>query len=161
MAGIAGNASGVISGDDLGECFRLGAVCLMATRTDYCRIRKLRLHGYGIVGMPGLRTVTGFAGNVSVTPEFLLIDNVGVAPFADLVAREGGGAGGDLSDGVAAVVTELAKALGNHCRTQDNEKHQHQEHHDSETDQMFDVLEHGCLSGPDWPNGSGPLRHVI
>ena len=148
MAGVAGNASGMIGGDNLRESFWLGAVCLVAARADDGRIRKLGLRGRGIIGMPALCAVAGFARNVGVPVELLLADDVGVARFAGLVTGEGRGAGGDLSDGVAAVMTVLAEAFGNDRAAQDNEQQQRQQHHGGEADEMFDVLEHFCFSRP-------------
>jgi hypothetical protein len=99
--------------------------------------------------MPALSTMTGFARNVGMSPELLLIDDLGVANFANLMTGEGWGSSGDLGDGVAPIVAVLSEALGNNRGTQDDEKEQRQQHNGGKSDEMFDVLEHGCLSGPE------------
>jgi hypothetical protein len=73
---------------------------------------------------------------------FFLIDYVGVAGFAGVVSGEGDGAGSDLGDGCAPIVTVLAKTAGDDGGAQDNECHQRDQHHGGEADEMFDVLEH-------------------
>lgn len=111
--------------------------------------------------MLALWAVTGFTRYVRVTAKLFLIDNVGVAAFADFVAGEGGCAGSDLGDGITAIVTVLSKALWDDCGAEDDEGQQRQQHHDTKADEMFDVLEHDCLSEPEWGSASSPLRHVI
>ena len=151
----------MVGGDHLRECLRLGAVRFVAASADHRRVRKLRLHGCGVAGVPGLSAVTGLAGDVHVTAKFFLVDNVSVAALADFVTRESRSASGDLSDGVAAVMSVLAKTPGDNGGAENNEEQQRQKHHGCEADEMFDVLEHVGLSGPEWGSGSGTLRHVI
>ena len=111
--------------------------------------------------MFSLRAMTGFAGDVRVPSKLLLIDDVGVTSFADFVTGEGWCPGGDLGDGVAAIVTVLAETLGDDRGAEDDEKEQRQQHHSGETNEMFDVLEHDCLSESERGSASGSLRHVI
>ena len=90
--------------------------------------------------------MTGFAGNVGMTAEFFLIDDVGVASFADVVPSEGWRACGDLGDGCTAIMAVLTEALGDDGGAQQDENRQQDCDDDGETDEMFDVLEHGRFS---------------
>ena len=111
--------------------------------------------------MLALRSVAGFAGNVHMASKFFLINDLGVTAFADVVTSESGSASCDLGDGVATVVSILSEAFGDYKCAENNEEKKRQDHHDSEANEMFDVLEHDCLSGPKRGKGSGPIRHVI
>lgn len=62
--------------------------------------------------MLALGSVASLAWNVGMTAQFLLVYNVGVAGFADVMPGKSRRAGCDLGDGCAAVVAVLAKALG-------------------------------------------------
>lgn len=108
-----------------------------------------------------LSPVAGLAGDVRVPAKLFLVDDFGMAAFADLVSGKGGGPGSDLNDCVASIVAVLAKALGDDCGAHDDEQEQRQQHHHTKADEMFDVLEHGCLSEPEGASASGTLRHVI
>ena len=57
MAGIAGQAAGVIGAGDLRKRARLGGVGLVAAGANHSGIGQGRLDGSGIIGVPGLRTV--------------------------------------------------------------------------------------------------------
>jgi len=150
----------MVSGDYLRKRLGLGAVSFVAARADHRRVRKLRFHGCGVVGVPGLSAMTGLAGDAHVTAKFFLVDNIGVTALANFVTGERWSAASDLSDGVATVMSVLAKTLGDNRGAENNEKQQSQQHHGCEADEMFDVLEHVGLSGPS-RSGSGTLRHVI
>jgi len=142
VARVAGQASGMIGGSDLGEGSGLGAIGFVATGAEDGCVELGRRHGRGIVGVTRLGSVAGFAGDDDVPALFLLIDYVGVAGFAGVVSGEGDWPGGDLGDGGAPVVTVLAKTARHHCGAQDDERHQRDQHYDGEPDEMFDVLEH-------------------
>jgi hypothetical protein len=81
--------------------------------------------------------------------EFFLIDDVGVASFANVVPSEGWRACGDLGDGCTAIMAVLTEALGDDGCAQQDENRQEDCHDDGEADEMFDVLEHECFPGPD------------
>jgi len=149
----------MIGSDDLRESFGLGAVGFVTARADYRRVGKLRLHRGRIVGMFALRAVTGFTGDVCVATEFLLIDDLGVTGLADVMTGEGWSASRDLGNGVASIVSVLAKALGDDCGAQQDENCQEDDDDDRETDEMFSVLEHGCFPGPEPGKRSGTIRH--
>src|SRR5579864_4021622 len=80
-----------------------------------------------------------------MTAQFLLVYNVGVAGFADVMPGESRCAGGDFADGGATVMAELPKALGDDGGAQQDEYRQQDSDDDGKPDEMFDVLEHGCF----------------
>ena len=137
----------MIGACDLRESFGLSAVGFVAARADDSRVGGLRLQGCGIISMLALRPVAGFAGNIGVASELLLIDDVGVASFADFVSGERRSSSGDLSDGITAVVSILAKTLGDDSGPQQDEDRQKDNDYHGETDEVLSVLEHGCLPG--------------
>jgi len=92
MAGVAGDAAGVVRGNDLRESFRLGAVGFVAASADDGGVEFRRLDGGWVVGVLGLGSVAGFAGDDDVLAELFLIDNVGVAGLANVVSGMGDGA---------------------------------------------------------------------
>jgi len=73
--------------------------------------------------------------------ELLLVDDVGMASLANVVAGESHWAGGDFGDGRAAIVSVLSEAAGDDDGTQAYEGNQRDGHNSGETDEMFRVLE--------------------
>jgi hypothetical protein len=139
----------VIGSYDLGEGFGLGTVGFVASSAEDSSVELGRLDGCRIVSVPGLGAVTGFARDDDMTALLLLVDDIGVAGFTDLVAGMGDGAGCNLGNGGAAIVSVLSKAARDHGGTQDDES-KHSDHHDGgEADEMFNVLEQVVLSAPD------------
>ena len=63
--------------------------------------------------MLGQRAMTGFAVDLRVHAALFHLVNVGVAGLTGLMTGEVDGAGGDLGDGVPAVVAVLPKTFGN------------------------------------------------
>jgi len=94
----------------------------------------LRFDGGWIVSVLALGSVAGFAGNVGVTAQFLLVYDVGVAALADVVAGESWRAGCGFGNGRAAVVAILAKALGYDSGAQQDEYRQENCYDHGETD---------------------------
>jgi len=80
-----------------------------------------------------------------MTAQFLLVYDVGMAGFADVVAGESRRAGCGFGNGRAAVVAILAKALGHDSGAQQDEDYQQDSDDDGKTDEMFGVLKHGCF----------------
>jgi hypothetical protein len=83
-----------------------------------------------------------------VTAQFLLVYDIGVAGFANVMPGESRGAGGDFADGGATIVAILSKSLRNDGRAQQYEYRQQDSDDDGKPDEMFDVLEHGCFPAP-------------
>ena len=131
----------MIRGNDLGEGFGLGAVGLVAAGADDGGVELRRRHGGGVVGMPGLGSMTGFARNDYVAALFFLLDHVGMTGLAGCVAGEGDGAGSGLGDGSAAIVSILTKAFGDDEGAQADEGNHCDCYHRRDTDEMFDVFE--------------------
>ena len=145
MAGVAGETTGVIGRYDLGKSRGLGAVGLVTSRTDDGGVGQLWLYRGRIVSVFALCSVASFAGNVGVTAQFLLVYDVGVAGFTDVMSGESWRLCSNFGNGVAAVMAVLAEALGNDGRAQQYEYRQKNCDDDGKADEMFDVLEHGCF----------------
>jgi len=141
MAGVAGDSTGVVCGHNLRKPLRLGAVGFMTAGADESRVQLGRGDGCGIVGMLGLRAVAGLACHHHMFALLFLLDNVGMAGFADCVAGKSSRPGCGLRDGSAAVVTVLAKAARNDCDPQNQEYGQQYYDDHRKSDQMFYVLE--------------------
>jgi len=92
--------------------------------------------------MPGLSSVAGFARDHDMLTEFLLIDDIGVTGFADVVASEGDRAGCRLGDGCATVMAVLAKTSWNYGGVEHNEDDDRYPHDKREPNQVLDVFEH-------------------
>ncbi len=131
----------MIGGGDLGESFGLGAVGLVATGADDGGVELARLHGGGVIGVFGLSSVAGFAGDYDVAAELFLIDHVCMAALAYVVACEGCGAGGDLGNGSTTIVAVLAEAVGDDKGAQGDERNQSDGHHCREPDEVLNILE--------------------
>lgn len=98
--------------------------------------------------MFGLGSVAGLAGNDDVLAEFFLIDDVGVAAFADLVPGMGNRASGDFGNGRTAIVAILTKRAGNDDGAQEHERDQGKRHDYREADEMFDIFEQVRIQAP-------------
>ncbi len=96
VAGIAGKSGGVFRGSDLRETPGLGRVGLMAADAEYGGIELGGYHRSRVVGVVGQRSVTGFAIHMRMLAILFLVDNVGMASFASLVAGKIDGPGGDF-----------------------------------------------------------------
>jgi len=146
MAGVAGETAGVICRHDLRKILWLGAVGFVTAGADDGGVEFGWLERSRIIGVLGLRSVAGFAGDHDVLAEFFLVDDVGVACLADVMSGVGDRAGGRLGDGVSAVVSVLAKAFWNDGGTQDDECDECNHYHSDESDEVLDVFEQGLGS---------------
>ena len=154
MASVASESAGVIGGDDLRECPGLGAVGFVAPGAEDRCVELRRLDRARVVGVFGLRSVAGFAGDHDVFAEFFLIDNVGVAAFANIVAGVRNRAGRGFRDGRSSVMAVLAERLRDNGSAQNDEGGDRDDDHSGQTDQVFRVLKQALLSGR-------PLRDAI
>jgi hypothetical protein len=100
----------MIRGSDLREAFRLGGVCLVAADAQYSRV-EFRGLNRRVIGVFRQWSVTRLAVDLHVAATPLLLQNVRMAAFADLVAGEIHGSGGNLADGISTVVSILSKTL--------------------------------------------------
>jgi hypothetical protein len=128
MAGVAGHALCVVRGHDLWECLGLRTVRFVTATANNCRIELRRLDAGGIIGMLRLGTVASFAGYNYVLPKFLLIHDIGVAAFTNLVPSMCDGPRRDLGNRVAPIMSILSEALRNHRRPNCDEN-AHQNHY--------------------------------
>lgn len=71
--------------------------------------------------MLGLCAVAGFTGNDDMLAQFLLIDHVGMAAFANLVPGMSDGPRCNFSNGRSAVVAVLPETLRHHRGSQNQE----------------------------------------
>jgi hypothetical protein len=141
MAGIAGESAGVICGRYLRESFWFCAVGFVTAGTDHDGIQLRRCDGRGIVGVFGLGSMAGFAGNDDVLALPFLINDVGMAGLTGIVAGEGYRPGCDLGDRSAAIVAVLPKTARDDGSAQDDERNQCDRHDDDEPDEVLCVLE--------------------
>jgi hypothetical protein len=141
MAGVASETTGVIRGDDLRESFGLGAVGFVAARTKDRGVELGRLNRGRVVGVFGLGSVAGFAGDHNVLTQLFLIDDIGVAGFAHFVTCVGGRPGSGFRNGVAAIVPVLAETVGHNGGAEHYERDHCDYHHSGKTDQVFGVFE--------------------
>ena len=148
-----------------GKSFGLGAVGFVAAGADDGGVELRRLYRCGIVSMLGLGSVAGFAGDNHMPALLFMIDDVGMAGLAYIVAGEGDGPGRDLSNGSAAIVSVLAKALRNDEGAQGDECDHCDRHDHREPDEMFNVLEQSVRPTPGasrviWRDALGYLEIV-
>ena len=129
MARVARESLRVIGRHDLRKSFRLRGVRFVATAAYDRRIELGRLDGCRVVRVFRLRPMTALAGNHDVPPQFLLIDYVRVATFANLATRMRHGPGRDLADRVGPVVSVLPETLWHDRRTQRHKCHHSQSQH--------------------------------
>ena len=151
MAGVAGQTTGVISSDYLRESFRLGAVGLVAAGAEDRGVELGRLDRGRVVGVFGLGSVAGFAGDHNVLAQLFLIDDIGVAGFTDFVAGVGDGAGSGFGYGVAAIVSVLAETVGHDGGAEHYERDHCDYHHGGKTEQVFGVFEQVVCPGDGLP----------
>ena len=142
MAGIAGDPARVIRRYDLRKSLRLGAVGFVTACAHDGRIQFPRGHRCWIVGMLGQCSVTGLTRNHHMFTLFFLLDDVGVARLASLVAGEGNRACRSLSDRSPAIMAVFPKAMRDDRRSQNQEYGQQYYDDYGKSDEMFYVLEH-------------------
>jgi hypothetical protein len=88
MAGIAGQSSGVVGGDDLWKILRLGGVSFVTADAKHGRVGKLGNHGAWVFRMVGQWSVTGFTSDIRVLAFALGLDLIRMASFTRLTAGE-------------------------------------------------------------------------
>src|SRR6185437_3029978 len=77
----------------------------------------------------------------------LQVGDGGGTGLTSVVAGDCDWPGGDLGNGISAVVPVLAEAAGNDCSAQDHKSQKRDQHDHGKPNQVFYVLEHVCLSG--------------
>ena len=148
VAGITGNSTRVICGDDLGKGLWFGAVGFVTAGADDGGVEFRRFDGCRIVGVFCLGSMASLAGDHNMLAEFLLVDNVGVASLANVMSSVRDGTGRGLGDGIAAIVAILPKTVGYDRRAQEDEGNQRDRDHDGKTNQVLGVLEQDVFPAP-------------
>jgi hypothetical protein len=123
MAGVARESLRVIGCHHLRKCLRLRAVRFMAAAAYYGRIEFGWFDRRRIVSVLRLWAMASLAWNNYVSAQFLLICDIRVATFADLMPRVGDGPRRDLTNRGRPVVSVLAETLRHHRRTQGYKSH--------------------------------------
>lgn len=141
VAGIARYALCVICCCDLRKVLGLSGIGFMAAGTDHSRMNLRRLYRGRIIGVLRLRSMTRFARDNDMLAEFLLVNNVGMASLAYIMAGVRNGPGCNFRNGIAPIMSVSAERLGNHGGTQQDEGDQRDAHYDCEPDKVFEVLE--------------------
>jgi len=110
----------MIGGGDLGESFRFGAVCFVASGAQYGSIQLGRLYGSRIFGMPGEPTVAGLARHSGMDAVLLLVRHIAVARLTCLVSSKGDRPRGNFTDCIAAEMPIFPKTPGHDCTPEDH-----------------------------------------
>lgn len=149
VAGVAGQPGFVVVlGGNLRKAFRAGAVHFVAADAQHLRIEFCGLDRAGVIRVLCKRAMTRFAVHAPVAAFILHIKNVGMTRFARLMTSEGNRQGSDLGHSVAAIMAELAEALGNKNCSRSKNKCETNGEEPEEPEQVPGVLElaHACLS---------------
>ncbi len=111
VAGLTGEATGVVCRGYLREVLWLGGAGCMAAHAQNGRVKFERLNGCRIGSVPGQRTVASFAMNAGVHSGLFLGGDVRVTGFACRLPGEVGLRGSHLRDGCPAIVPVFSEAL--------------------------------------------------
>jgi hypothetical protein len=76
-----------------------------------------------------------------MSAQFLLINHFCMAGLARLMTGMRDRVGSQLSNGIASVVTVLAKGFGHHGGTEDHEGNEREKHDSGQAKKVFDVPE--------------------
>lgn len=109
MAGIAGQSSGVVRGDDLRKILRLGGVSFVTADAKHGRVGKLGNHRARVFRMVGQWSVTGLTSDIRVLAFALGLDLIRMASFTRLTASELDGPRADVAHGSCPKMAVLAK----------------------------------------------------
>ncbi len=82
-----------------------------------------------------------------MSPQLLLIDNVGMTAFARLVTGVGDGTGGNFGDRVAPVVAVLSERTGDDGSTESCKRNQSDQHDGGKANEVFYVFEQSLTFG--------------
>lgn len=111
--------------------------------------------------MFGLRSVTSFARDDRMSAQLLLVNDIGMAGFADLMTGMRDRMGGSLGQSVAAIMAILPEAVRHDGCAQSNECRDGDHHNGDEAYQMLGVLEQGRFSRPPEPSRSAPYNKSV
>jgi len=140
MALIAGHATGVFDGRHLGEGARFGGVLLVAAPAEVGYLGQLRNVGGRVVGMQRQRSMTGFAGHVSVLARRPRGGFGIVAEHAGILPCECDRPLSDQRQRTRTVVAVLAKGFGDNRTAHRQEYAQAGQQNQGWANQMTGVL---------------------
>src|ERR1017187_5873747 len=159
VAGLAGEAAGVLVGVDLREALGFGSAGRMAADAEDGGVELGRGDG-GVVGVFRKRTVAGFAVDVGVLAGFFGVQDVRMAGLAGLVAGEMDGTSGNLTDCGSTVMAVFAKGLG-HDEVPDNKEHEEgSDEQERKSEQMSCIFEKAHRINFPSRYGGGPEKLV-
>ena len=141
MTGVASQSCRMFGTHNLGKPLRLRTIGLVAAHANDCGVRQGRSNRTGVVGVLGERPVASLTGERRVFTLFLQIGDVGVTRLTSFVTGNGNRTRRYLSNGCATIVAVLPEATGNNSCAQNHEREERDQHHCSEPDQVFYVLE--------------------
>lgn len=147
MTGVASQAAGVIGGHNLRECLWSGAVGFVAPSAENGSIELCRFNGRWIVGVLELGSVTCLARDHNVLAQLLLVDHIGVAGFANVMACMDHRAGGSLGNRIPPVMPVLPKTVRYDRGAQHHESDHRDHHYSRQTDQVFRIFEQVIIPG--------------
>lgn len=112
VAGLAGNAAGMLRRYDLRKILWLGGAGRVTAHAEHSRIELDGLDIDGIGYVPGERSMAGFAVDARMHSLALYVLNVCVAAYACLVTGICHREGGNLRNGRSPIVSVLSEGLG-------------------------------------------------
>ncbi len=141
VAGIAGEAVGVIGGDDLRKPSGLRRIRLMAADAKYRGIKFVRRHRCRIVRVFCQWSVTCLAIDVRVLAIFFLFQDVRMAGLASLMARKIHRPGRDFSQSVTPIMPVLSEGFWDEKPAQDKKQEEARDKDSSHSKQVRRILE--------------------
>jgi hypothetical protein len=140
VAAVAGSATGMILGRDLGKILRLGAVRLVTTNAKLGGVQLLGLDGSRIFGVFRERPVAGLAGHSLMHAFALHIQYIGMAALADLVPSVSNRERRDLRNGLAAIMSVLPETSRDEQAARDQKQREAYHEDSGKTEEVFRIL---------------------
>jgi len=134
VAGVARDSLRVIRRHHLGKCLWFRAVRFVAAAAHDSRIELGWFDRSWIVGVLRLRPMTGLAWNHHVPAQFLLLRNICMATFADLVPRMSDRSRRNLPNRISPVLSVLPETLRHYRGTHHYERHHSQDQYRRKAD---------------------------
>ena len=128
--------------DDLWKGFRFGAIGFMADDAELCSIGQDGFLAGEVLRMTAERAVAGFASHVRVRAFAFGGDNVAMAVRAGFAARKHRRPGGDFIQRSGPEMSVFSEIAGDEGMTDREERNEHQDSNQGQTDQVSRALEH-------------------
>jgi len=130
---------------------RLGRIRFVAFDAQHGCIEFGRNDARWVIRVLRQRPMAGLAGHPGVLPGLFFLKNVAVTRLARAMACEGHGQGRDLANGIAAIMSILAKAAGNKVGTQNREQGNRDQEDRRYSEKVLGILEVLHSSTGIWP----------